>query len=126
MISKLLFCIEHFNSSVRDLITICLIQVKWNKLFLSRITDWYVNRGGGVAFYFSLHYTAIDTSSIIEQQLWISVKTKNKRIVFGVVYRPPEFGYKVFINELENYMMFCMSFSKDVIYLGDCNIYFLV
>ncbi|CAH1970073.1 unnamed protein product [Acanthoscelides obtectus] len=83
-------------------------------------------RGGGVGLYIDskLKYSQIEVSHNVEQ-LWVSVSLKGKSYADGVVYRPPHFNYKYFIDELEESLCVAMLREDKVICLGDVNINFL-
>lgn len=81
------------------------------------------SRGGGVGLYVAnyLKYDVIETNSNIEQ-LWINLYVKCKKIICGVIYRPPHFNCNSFLDELETSYSKCLPISSDIFCFGDVNI----
>lgn len=83
------------------------------------------SRGGGVCIYVknSFKCCLIDSTNSIEQ-LWINFKVSEERIAIGVVYRPPNTNYKLFIDELEQSCTNSLSFCDKIYCFGDNNVNF--
>ena len=54
--------------------------------------------------------------------VWLKVKTKNKNIVLGTIYKPPDANNTRFIDSLEEVLMHASVCQSDVIITGDFNI----
>lgn len=80
-------------------------------------------RGGGVAFLVrgGVSCSVLETSDIIEQ-LWLSFKLHGVGYAVGVLYRPPHFNYKTFVDELESTVSDIAPTVDHLIVLGDFNI----
>lgn len=83
-------------------------------------------RGGGVLLYIhsKLRYQVIDVSNDIEQ-LFVEIVFKGLCFVIGVSYKPPDLSYKYYIDALESSLTYVMSYSTNVICVGDVNVDFL-
>lgn len=79
-------------------------------------------RGGGVGFFVRdcLCCGVMPAGDVIEQ-LWLSFRVRSASYVVGVVYRPPELGYGVFVDELESSVANFVVGADYVICLGDFN-----
>lgn len=80
-------------------------------------------RGGGVGVYIRncIKYNLIETSDVIEQ-LFLSFEISNTKLVMGVVYRPPTFNYKSFLDILEDTIAAVMPVSDKIVCCGDFNV----
>lgn len=80
-------------------------------------------RGGGVGVYVrdQIKTAIIEVGGDIEQ-LWLNVQINTYKFIIGVVYRPPNLDYKLFLNELEDSYATCIAVSDVVYCCGDFNI----
>ena len=84
--------------------------------------------GGGVGFYVAdhLHYSEIDSLTIMNEKLFesifINVDVDGKNIVCGSVYRKSQnAGHEIFINNIKNVLKQCEKMNKPTIIMGDLN-----
>lgn len=82
-----------------------------------------LHRGGGIALYLrnNLQFNLIQTSNVIEQ-LWVSLRVRDKILIVGVCYRPPQINAKLFVDALEESLSTSMQISDSIYCLGDLNI----
>ena len=84
-------------------------------------------KGGGVSLYVhsSLEYTVLSEMSIITEYLecvFIEVNTRtmtqNKKIIVGIVYRPPSTNITTFTEHVMNIIYYIKVENKQVLYNG--------
>ena len=84
--------------------------------------------GGGSAIYckIGLQCTQLpELENTFDDEIdsvWLKVKTKNKTIVLGTIYKPPDANNTRFIDWLEEVLMHASVCQNDVIITGDFNI----
>lgn len=84
-------------------------------------------RGGGVAVYIKNIYNCLDIHLEFDhtEQLWICLNIQGNSFAVGLGYRPPNFSFVDFVEELEEGMTFIAPRYNQIIYAGDLNIDFL-
>lgn len=85
-------------------------------------------RGGGVALYLRrcYSYKIMRASSCVHSEsLWVELIVNGKRIVIGVVYRPPRSSYRQFVTDFEDTLSSLMIATDSLICVGDFNVNFL-
>lgn len=85
-------------------------------------------RGGGVCWYISknIKYKKMEINYAPGdqlEQLWILANINNKKVAFGVVYRPPNLKISS-LDMLEEVLTYVVGESDDVILAGDLNVDF--
>ncbi|KAG5858343.1 hypothetical protein JTB14_029488 [Gonioctena quinquepunctata] len=84
-----------------------------------------VGRGGGLGIFVKAKYMykiiCTDMCDSLEQ-LWISVKIKNKTIVLGVAYRPPNANVPTALEKLESNLTNFLPTCETLLVAADFNI----
>ena len=82
--------------------------------------------GGGVGLYLADHLNfkqRADFSDGCAESLFVEInRTKEKNIVIGVIYRPPDWKLRDFISELDQLVNVISRENKSVFLLGDYNL----
>ena len=82
--------------------------------------------GGGVAVYFDEHlqfnHINMEADRPNIEVIWFElIPTKSKKILFGSLYRPPNFDASVFSQEVESILVNYLKDENEIISLGDFN-----
>ena len=83
-------------------------------------------RGGGVCLYVKnslfVKVCDFDIDDDHSESLFIEINTKDKNLIVGVIYRPPDSIFYTFRGKLENLLHKLNKSNKDCIILGDFNL----
>lgn len=93
--------------------------------FIRRDRD---TRGGGVGVYLKsgLDWELLNFHSLNSlEQLWVRISVRSKKIIIGILYRPPNSSIIDFIGAFENSLSEVTVACDEVICCGDTNINFL-
>ena len=83
-------------------------------------------RGGGVGVIVSRKIEGVKSKPLKFQHfecLELSINHKNKLLIIYIIYRPPSSPRPVFISEFESFLIQSEVSDKNVIYMGDFNLW---
>ena len=85
-------------------------------------------KGGGVCLYIKTNLAPIQLSNNllnddILETVWVTITSYDKQIIVGSIYRPPS-STITYWNNLSEQVNYVLSLNKEVIILGDFNLYF--
>ena len=86
------------------------------------------SRGGGCALYYKLGLDCTQLASLENifydeiDSVWVKLKTQNKPLIIGTIYKPPRANNTRFISSLEEIFLHPTINQYDIILMGDYNI----